>query len=136
MWKILNIESINPDNFITKAKPGDVIQKITSNKTHIEAIQETQIPYDVTYARNGYKFITSAERQTEHGRQKYGMSQGGVAVLIQEDAQKHIDAISRINHRVATVTLTSKEESAPVTIIATYAPHRQYSHRDNKNVGN
>ena len=35
---------------------------LISNKIRIEAIQETHIPYDMMYARNLYKFITTEVR--------------------------------------------------------------------------
>jgi len=51
------------------------------------------------------------------------MYQVGVAILVHENLQHHIKQIERIVSRVMKIILARKNATAPITILATYAPH-------------
>ena len=63
------------------------------------------------------------------------MYQGGVAILVHEDLQRHIKQIERIDHRILKIILTSKNANAPITILTTYAPHMGYTVDERNNTG-
>ena len=63
------------------------------------------------------------------------MYQGSVAILVQEELQRHLKQIERIDHRILKVILTRKDANAPVAILATYAPHMGYTVEGKNNTG-
>ena len=78
----LNILSINPDNFISTTRQDDIMHELQKQHIHIAAIQETHIPNDLSYTRNGYRAITAAKRKTNIENINTGMYQVGVAILV------------------------------------------------------
>ena len=83
--------------------------------------------YDTSYLRNGYRIITSAARGTNSKNTNTGMYQGGVAILVHEDLQHRVKQTERIDRRILKIILTSKNATAPITVLATYAPHMGYT---------
>jgi len=135
-YRTLNILSLNPDNFISTTRKDDITHELQKQHIHIAAIQETHIPHDLSYARNGYRVITTAERKTNSKNINTGMYQGGVAILVHEELQRHIKQIERIGRRILKITLTNKNATMPITILATYAPHTGYTVEEKNNTGN
>merc|ERR1712112_779559 len=56
----LTVVSLNPDHFITDQAQQDITQQLAKNKVHIAVIQETLIPRNLNYEKNGYRVIKSA----------------------------------------------------------------------------
>ena len=103
------------------------MRELQKQHIHIASIQETHIPHDLSYTRNGYRVITTAERKTNSKNINTGMYQGGVAILVHEELQHHIKQIERIDHRILKIIPTNKNATMPITILATYAPHAGYT---------
>ena len=62
-YRTLNILSLNPDNFISTTRQDDITHELQKQRIHLAAIQETHIPHDLSYKRNGYRGITTAARK-------------------------------------------------------------------------
>ena len=56
----LSVVILNPDHCIAPQIQQDIAQQLMKNKIHIALIQETNIPRNLNYERNGYRIITSA----------------------------------------------------------------------------
>ena len=56
----ISVVSLNPDHFITDEVQQDITQQLIKKKIHIEIIQETHIPRNLNYGKNGYRIITSS----------------------------------------------------------------------------
>jgi len=91
-------------------------------KIHISAIKVTHIPHNQNYKLNGYRIITT---QAEHAKkEKGGIPEGVVAILIHEDLENHIVHIHRVSHGIVKITLHIAQAHTPIAIINTYASHK------------
>ena len=123
----LSIFTLNRGNFIQNERKGDITHEPHRGRIHIAAIQETHIPNDQPYVENGYRVITTAARKTNSANNIKGMCQGGVAILVFGDMQRHIKEIARIGRRILKIIFSAKNAVAPIAVLAAYAPHNGYT---------
>ena len=90
------------------------------------------MPHGLSYARNGYRAITTGERKTDSESIETGMCHGGVAVLVREGMRHHIKQVELIGRRVLITTLANKNETTPIDALETYAPRTGYALADKK----
>ena len=101
---------------------------------HIASIQETHIDQDLNYPLNGYGIITSDATQNRNktGQIIQGMKTGGVEIMINQALERHISTTERSVHRLLKLTLHDQQNNIPITILASYAPHKGLGNRQIK----
>jgi len=103
---------MNPDHFIASQVQQDITQQLTKKKIHIAIIQETHIPRNLNYEKNGYRIITAAATPNPKKTPENdipGKYIAGVAIAIHNEMAPHISMIQRIDHRILKVTLDHPE---------------------------
>ena len=60
--RTLRIVSVNPDSLTTAESMLRMAEILLRNKIHLDAIQETHIPYGPNYVTDGYRIIASSEK--------------------------------------------------------------------------
>ena len=91
----LIVVSVNPDNFIQENTQWRITQMPQQNKIRISDMQEKHIQHGQNYKLNGYRIITSAAMPEIQPIKKHEsrMPIAGVAILIQEELERHICSI-------------------------------------------
>ena len=123
--RTLNVISVNPDS-LNKTALTNILAAMTKRQIHIAAIQETHIQRDQDYYIGHYRIIsTKAEkRENDQGNVTYV---GGVSTILDITLADKVKTINRITQRITYVTLDTKNNPIPVTILNTYAPHSGYT---------
>ena len=106
----------------------DIINNLTRNKIHIEAIQATHIVKDRDCVVYNYRVIAPSATK----RKETGVVQGGTSVMIHESAHQYIAQIARKRRGVTRSTMGQKNSRMPIQILTTYAPQNGHTGEDRR----
>ena len=121
--RALNIASLNPDSMKERETQHGIVKRLTRNRIHLAAIQETHITRDCSYMLDNYRITTSSAGK----RKETGIVTGGTAIAINESLHQNITQIRRQSIRALRVTLDHAKSKMPIHIISTCAPQNVHT---------